>query len=79
MSTRVKSAKPRNEAEPGCPPSFVIGGIETGDEMAFIDLGDAALVLPGGADGARSERTRVLSERYEAGLALVDHPELADQ
>ena len=55
-------------------------GIETGGEVAFIDLGDAALVLPGGTDRARKEELKqVLSERYEAGLALIDDPDLADQ
>lgn len=47
--------------------------------MAFIDLGDAALVLPGGTDRARSELKRVLTDRYKAGLALIDDPDLADQ
>ena len=30
-------------------------------------------------DRARSELKRVLAERYEAGLALIDDPDLADQ
>jgi len=42
-------------------------------------LGDAALVLPGGSDHARSELKRVLFERYKAGLVLIDDPDLADQ
>ena len=54
-------------------------GIESGGEVAFIDLGDAALVLPGGTDRARNELRRVLAERYESGLALIDDPDLADQ
>lgn len=53
--------------------------IEAGGEVAFIDLGDAALVLPGGAERAREELKRVLAERYEAGLAVIEDPELHDQ
>ncbi len=54
-------------------------GIEQGGEIGFIDLGDAALVVPGGAAVARQELRRVLKERYEAGLASIDDPDLADQ
>jgi len=35
-------------------------GIDEGGEVAFIDLGDAALVLPGGERAARAEPRRVL-------------------
>lgn len=54
-------------------------GIEQGGEVGFIDLGDAALVVPGGAAVARQELRRVLRDRYEAGLASIDDPDLADQ
>jgi bifunctional DNA-binding transcriptional regulator/antitoxin component of YhaV-PrlF toxin-antitoxin module len=54
-------------------------GIEHGGEVGFIDLGDAALVVPGGAAVARRELRRVLRDRYELGLASIDDPELADQ
>jgi bifunctional DNA-binding transcriptional regulator/antitoxin component of YhaV-PrlF toxin-antitoxin module len=54
-------------------------GIDQGGEVGFIDLGDAALIVPGGATAARAELRRVLRERYGAGLAAVDDPELADQ
>lgn len=54
-------------------------GIEQGGEVGFIDLGDAALVVPGGAAVARQELRRVLRDRYELGLASIDDPELADQ
>ncbi len=47
--------------------------------MAFVDLGDAALILPGGVERAKLELRRVLAERYEAGLAAIDDPDLADQ
>lgn len=54
-------------------------GIAEGGEVGFIDLGDAALVVPGGVAAARRELRRVLAQRYEAGLAALDDPELADQ
>lgn len=54
-------------------------GIDEGGEVGFIDLGDSALVVPGGVTVARRELRRVLAERYESGLAALDDPDLADQ
>jgi bifunctional DNA-binding transcriptional regulator/antitoxin component of YhaV-PrlF toxin-antitoxin module len=54
-------------------------GIDEGGEVGFIDLGDAALVVPGGVASARRELRRVLAERYESGLAGLDDPDLSDQ
>lgn len=54
-------------------------GIEAGGEIGFIDLGDAALVVPGGVAAARHELRRVLRDRYEIGVTAVDDPDLADQ
>lgn len=56
-------------------------GIENGGEVAFLDLGGAALVLPGGEEEARAELRRVLfgRDRYEAGVASIDDPDLADE
>lgn len=54
-------------------------GIDDGGEVAFIDLGDAALVLPGGIERAKAELKNVLTARYDAGLAAIDDPDLADQ
>ena len=54
-------------------------GIEAGGEIGFIDLGDAALVVPGGVQAARLELRRVLRDRYAEGLATIDDPDLADQ
>lgn len=54
-------------------------GINQGGEVGFIDLGGAALIVPGGIGAARSELRRVLSERYAAGLAAIEDPDLADQ
>jgi bifunctional DNA-binding transcriptional regulator/antitoxin component of YhaV-PrlF toxin-antitoxin module len=54
-------------------------GIEAGGEIGFIDLGDAALVVPGGVDVARRELRRVLRDRYADGVAAINDPDLADQ
>lgn len=54
-------------------------GIEEGGEVGIIDLGDSALVIPGGIDVARRELRRILKERYETGLGQIEDPDLADQ
>lgn len=54
-------------------------GIDQGGEVGFIDLGNAALVVPGGVVGARSELRAVLRDRYGAGIGAIDDPDLADQ
>jgi len=54
-------------------------GIEEGGEVGFVDLGNAALIVPGGIRAARAELRRVLAERYEAGVAAIHDPDLADQ
>jgi bifunctional DNA-binding transcriptional regulator/antitoxin component of YhaV-PrlF toxin-antitoxin module len=54
-------------------------GIDAGGEVGFIDLGGAALVVPGGISAARRELRRVLAERYEHGLDAIEDLELADQ
>ena len=54
-------------------------GIEQGGEISFVDLGDAALVVPGGAHVARRELRRVLRQRYADGVAAIEDPDLADQ
>jgi bifunctional DNA-binding transcriptional regulator/antitoxin component of YhaV-PrlF toxin-antitoxin module len=54
-------------------------GIEAGGEIGFIDLGDAALVVPGGVIVARQELRRVLRDRYEDGIAAIHDADLADQ
>lgn len=54
--------------------------IEEGGEVAFVDLGDAALVLPGGVDAALAELRRVLLDGgYETGVSTLTDPDLADQ
>lgn len=54
-------------------------GIEAGGEIGFVDLGDAALVVPGGVEVARKELRRVLRDRYATGIAAIEDPDLADQ
>ena len=54
-------------------------GISEGGEVGFIDLGGAALIVPGGVAVARTELRKVLAERYEAGLAAIDDADLVDQ
>lgn len=54
-------------------------GIGDGGDVGIIDLGDAALIVPGGVDGAREELRRVLRDRYEAGVGEIEDPDLADQ
>ena len=54
-------------------------GLTEGGLIGVIDLGDAALVVPGGVDAARRELHSVLSDRYEHGIDALDDPDLADQ
>lgn len=54
-------------------------GIDRGGEVGIIDLGDAALIVPGGLDAARSELRRVLRLHYEDAVASIEDPDLADQ
>jgi bifunctional DNA-binding transcriptional regulator/antitoxin component of YhaV-PrlF toxin-antitoxin module len=50
-------------------------GIDEGGEIGFVDLGDAALIVPGGAKVARAE----LRHRYDDGLSTITDPDLIDQ
>lgn len=80
MAVPVVHAKVSNRGQTSLPAELRHRwGIADGGEVAFVDLGDAALVLPGGMEQAKRELRRVLSERYEAGLAAIDDPDLADQ
>ncbi len=54
-------------------------GIDNGGEVGIIDLGDAALIVPGGVDVARRELHRVLRDRYEDAVASIEDPDLVDQ
>jgi bifunctional DNA-binding transcriptional regulator/antitoxin component of YhaV-PrlF toxin-antitoxin module len=54
-------------------------GIDQGGDVGIIDLGGAALIVPGGVASARAEVYRVLRDRYAAGLAALDDPDLAEQ
>jgi bifunctional DNA-binding transcriptional regulator/antitoxin component of YhaV-PrlF toxin-antitoxin module len=52
--------------------------LEEGGEVAIIDLGGSALIVPGGASAARRELHRVLRARYEDAVAALPDPELTD-
>lgn len=54
-------------------------GPEEGGVIGLLDLGDAALVIPGGLGAARGELRRVLAERYDDAVAALADPALADQ
>jgi len=55
-------------------------GIDGGGEVTIIDLGNTALVVPGGREAVTAELHRVLRQGgYERGLALINDPDLADQ
>ena len=81
MSTQVSTAKVSHRGQTSLPAGLRHRwGIEEGGEVAFIDLGDAALLLPGGIEAAREELRRVLLDgAYDAAVAGLDDPDLADQ
>lgn len=82
MATQVTTAKVSHRGQTCLPAGLRHRwGIDDGGEVAFVDLGDAALVLPGGAEAARAElRRRLLGDGgYEAGIAALTDPDLADQ
>jgi bifunctional DNA-binding transcriptional regulator/antitoxin component of YhaV-PrlF toxin-antitoxin module len=80
MSSPVVHAKVSNRGQTSLPAQLRHRwGIETGGDVAFVDLGDSALILPGGMDQAKAELKRVLAERYNTGLAAISDPDLADQ
>lgn len=54
-------------------------GIDDGGQVGIVDLGDAALLVPGGVDVARRELRRVLRDRYEDAVAGIEDPDLRDQ
>lgn len=54
-------------------------GIDAGGEVGIIDLGDAALIVPGGIDVARQELRRVLLDRYDDAVDSLEDADLADQ
>jgi len=54
-------------------------GLDDGGDIGFIDLGEAALIVPGGTGPARAELRRVLADRYDNGLSTISDPDLADQ
>ena len=80
MSTPVSQARVSQRGQTSLPAELRHRwGIEDGGEIGFVDLGDAALVLPGGRARAKAEQKSVLTARYTAGLAAIGDPDLADQ
>jgi bifunctional DNA-binding transcriptional regulator/antitoxin component of YhaV-PrlF toxin-antitoxin module len=78
MSTPVSQARVSQRGQTSLPAELRHRwGIEDGGEIAFVD--DAALVLPGGMARAKAELKSVLTVRYNAGLAAIGDPDLADQ
>jgi bifunctional DNA-binding transcriptional regulator/antitoxin component of YhaV-PrlF toxin-antitoxin module len=80
MTSQVVQAKVSHRGQTNLPADLRHRwGIEDGGEVSFIDLGDSALVLPGGINQAKAELRRVLGERYEMGLEEIGDPDLDDQ
>jgi bifunctional DNA-binding transcriptional regulator/antitoxin component of YhaV-PrlF toxin-antitoxin module len=81
MTPSVSTARVSNRGQTSLPAALRHRwGIGEGGEVAFVDLGDAALVLPGGIASAEAELRRVLLDGgYERGVALIDDPDLVDQ
>lgn len=54
MKAPVVHAKVSNRGQTSLPAELRHRwGIETGGDVAFVDLGEAALILPGGTDRAK--------------------------
>src|SRR5438477_1257367 len=81
VAREVSSAKVSHRGQTSLPAALRRRwGIENGGEIAFVDLGGSALVLPGGTRAARKELRRVLlGGAYEAGVLALGEPDLADQ
>jgi bifunctional DNA-binding transcriptional regulator/antitoxin component of YhaV-PrlF toxin-antitoxin module len=80
MTAPVAHAKVSNRGQTSLPAELRRRwGSEAGGDVAFVDRGDAALILPGSTDRAKAELRRVLAERYESGLAVIEDADLADQ
>jgi len=77
--TRVMTAKVSDRGQTSLPAELRHRwGISEGGTVAFVDLGDAALILPGGVETAKAEVRRLLAAgAYAEGLAAIDDPDLA--
>ena len=53
-------------------------GMSDGGRVGIIDLGGAALVVPGGTEAANAEIWRTIRGRYESDLATITDHDLAD-
>jgi hypothetical protein len=57
-----------------------VSGIERPTRLGHdIDLGDAALIVPGGRGVARQALRSALRDHYEAAVASLADPDLSDQ
>ena len=55
-------------------------GLDEGGEVAYLDVGDAIVLVPGGIDRLRSALFDVVSDAdWEAARAGFGDPELADE
>jgi bifunctional DNA-binding transcriptional regulator/antitoxin component of YhaV-PrlF toxin-antitoxin module len=81
MTPAVTTARVSNRGQTSLPAALRHRwGIDEGGDVAFVDLGDAALVLPDGIEAAQRElRTVLLRGAYEHGVAMIDDPDLADE
>ena len=82
MATSFSTAKVSHRGQTSLPAGLRHRwGIEAGGDVAFIDLGTAALIIPGGVSAAQAEMRRVLlaDGGYERGLATNADPDLDDQ
>ena len=81
MAAPVVRAKVSNRGQTSLPAELRHRwGIEGGGEVAFVDLGNAALVLPGGMDRAKAELKRALAQALlPQDSRRIDDPDLADQ
>jgi bifunctional DNA-binding transcriptional regulator/antitoxin component of YhaV-PrlF toxin-antitoxin module len=82
VAGKVFDAKVSNRGQTSLPaPLRHRWDIADGGEVTFVDLGDAALVLPQGLAAAKAELARLLIDEggYERGVAALDDPDLADQ
>ncbi len=81
MAAQVSTARVSHRGQTSLPAGLRHRwGIEDGGEVAFVDLGDVALLLPGGIEAARDELRRVLMHgAYEKAVAGLAEPDVADQ
>ena len=79
MSQPATNARVSNRGQTSLPANLRRRwGIEEGGEVGVLDLGHAALIIPGGVESARLELLRTLETTYDDGLDQLDDPDLQD-